>query len=319
MSSEARNPEKAGGEASGLVAGLVSNFKTDGGAADSKMALSGESPILPPGNEERLRASGVPERLSDHPGGPPMAPAAELEIDPATGQPRTGTLHNDFRPARPAPDTPEMTELRERERELAAESVAPGRFNARERERAMMEREQVRRELSDLEIGSLLPSDHSYATQNALPPGLTREQATEVFNAFNAPTAEALDGEGNPPDLAGGRVDPSAPFSVAGYFPYGLDRLGGNVEMNRGTTPEGDPWAINTTVPGDHPLNGHITRTLLEHEGQFYIRTDGAGVGDVPFGTERDRLNSAVGPATFNRLDAIAAEYARERYLSGDQ
>ena len=324
LSPEARDSRKPEDKKT-LVAGLFDNFGEKSPEVEPSLKsadIDGEEPVIPAGNAERLRDSGVPERLSDHPGGPPTAPAEGFgpeDIDPQTGKPRTGTLYNEFRPERPVADTPEITALRERHEELRAQAVAPGRWNARERDEAATEMRRVGNDIALQEIMlDRLPSDHRYATLNALPPGLNREQATDVFNAFNAPTAAALDGEGNPTSLTEGWVDPSGPFPAPGQLPPGLDLLGGKVEMNRGETAEGNPWAINTTIPGKHPLNGHITRTMLEHDGQFYIRTDGVGVGDVPFGTERDLINSLVGPATFNNLDAIAAEYARERYLSGE-
>ena len=321
--------ERVGG-AERLLRGLEGAFSSELSPVSERAAptaapgdISAREPnrplSLPADNAERLESSGVPAERSEHPGGPPAAPAAGFrpdEIDPATGQPRTGELFNEFRAAGPV-DTPQTEDLEARIREQRELAVAPGRFNARERERAGMDAHRLQMELGDLRAtGEQEPSRHHYVTNNALPEGLTREQASEVFSGFNAPTREALLGRPNPSDQTDGYVDPSAILPPGRLLP-GTEGWGGHVHTNRGESPEGNPWAINTTIPGEHPLNGHITRTLLEHEGRFYIRTEGVGEGNVIFGTERDWINSLVGPRTFNNLDSIAGDYAQRTYLGG--
>ena len=173
---------------------------------------------------------------------------------------------------------------------------------------------------------------HRYVTRNALPGGLSREQATEVFRRFNAPTRDALEGRGNDPTLEGGVADPSAPFPRSAH---GTSLWGGNIEFSRGFTPDGRPWAINSTIQGQHPLAGHATRTLEEHDGRYYIKTEGVGNHSNPvndFASARSRpsalarvagaaagvaqqfLNYLVGPRAFNNLDAAACDYAMRMF-----
>lgn len=165
---------------------------------------------------------------------------------------------------------------------------------------------------------------HRYVTVNALPPGLTEAEAVEAFRRFNAPTNEAQRGLGNEPTVGGvtrGYVDPSAPLGLPSrartepWRPFGFDatQTGGHVELRQGTGPDGRPWAVNTTIDGEHPLKGHVTRTLVQEDGRWYIRTEGVGDGnDGRFGA-RHMLNQVVGPATFNNLDALAAEWAEKQ------
>jgi hypothetical protein len=173
---------------------------------------------------------------------------------------------------------------------------------------------------------------HRYITRNALPEGLSRDQATEVFRRFNAPTRDALQGRGNDPSLNGGVADPSAPFPRSAR---GTSLWGGNIEFTRGATPDGRPWAINTAVQGQHPLTGHATRTLEEYDGRYYIRTDGVGNYSNPLidlasavsrpsaltrmagavaGVGQQLLNYIIGPRVFNNLDVAACDYARRTF-----
>lgn len=159
-------------------------------------------------------------------------------------------------------------------------------------------------------------SRHHYVQIGALEPGLTREQAIRVANGFNAPTAGALQGRPNPMSLREGDVDPSAPAG-GGLAGGTLGELGGHVSMNRGSTPDGLPWAINSTAPGRHPLNGHITRSLLEHEGRYYVRTEGVGTGNEFYSGAQDRFNQAIGPMTFDNLNQAANRFARSEFGLG--
>ena len=190
----------------------------------------------------------------------------------------------------------------------------------------------------------LQETSHRYVTVNPLD-APNRELAEQAFFGFNAPTHEALSGQPNPSTQTEGRVDPTAPlplgadgFDLPEIGILGLgdpNEAGGHVSTHRGHTPEGTPYAINTTTPGDHPLRGHITRSLIEHEGDFYIRTEGVGSGathefegtlleDSPllqipfrnpvswaFGGGRDTVNSLVGPPTFHNLDRRANDWVR--------
>lgn len=162
-------------------------------------------------------------------------------------------------------------------------------------------------------------SRHHYVHIGALEPGLTREQAIEVANGFNAPTSDAMRGYPNSMETREGWVDPTAPAGggmVAGPFGY----AGGHVSMNRGTTPDGLPWAINSTTEGWHPLNGHITRSLIEHEGRYYIRTEGIGTGDSSLLSHgQDALNALVGPSTFDQLNEAGNRWARWKHELGTE
>jgi hypothetical protein len=156
---------------------------------------------------------------------------------------------------------------------------------------------------------------HNYSVRNVLPPGLTKAQATEAFERFNAPTHEALLGIGNDPSQRDGSIDPSvlAPAFLRGHL-FG-SHLGGEVKLTHGTTPEGMPWAINSTKLL-HPFTGHITRTLEEYDNRFYIRTDGLGHGSDETHGLRNRVNCATGPTSFGRLDELASEYAKKHFLA---
>ena len=187
--------------------------------------------------------------------------------------------------------------------------------------------------LNELRPG-LTETGHHYVTVNEVNT-TDPEVARRAFNGFNAPTHDALNGRPNPNSQTEGFVDPTAPFPLGTQgadipdfrIPFTDIRvepndLGGHVSTHRGETPEGTPWAINTTTPGRHPLRGHITRSLIEHEGRFYVRTEGVGTGPtvdgprilgVPtspaLGAGRDVLNSIVGPPTFHNLDQRLNEW----------
>ena len=163
---------------------------------------------------------------------------------------------------------------------------------------------------------SINPLSHQYSRRSALPEGLTKQQATETFRRFNAPTNEALRGEGNDPSKTSGSVDPSVMWPVAserGRLPF--RRAGGDVTLTHGDTPQGMPWAINSTKL-KHPFIGHVTRTLEEHEGRFYIRTDGIGRGNDHTLGARHLANWMSGTTSFGRLDELASDYARRRFLT---
>ncbi len=164
---------------------------------------------------------------------------------------------------------------------------------------------------------------HQYITRVALPPGITREQGEQTFDRYRAPTTEALYGDGVDPSARRGTVDMRGPIShITERLPRFLQNLlslgqdgGGEVHMNRGRTPDGRPWAINSTIPDRHPLVGHITRTFEEHNGRYYIRTEGVGSGDDSTWGARHRLNGIVGPPAFGNLDEAAVRYARREFL----
>jgi hypothetical protein len=193
-------------------------------------------------------------------------------------------------------------------------------------------------------------TSHRYVTVNALDT-TDRALAERAFNGFNAPTHDALNGRPNPVDQTEGNVDPTAPLPLGlngSDVPHvdiplvgrlDVNDLGGHVSTHRGRTPEGNPWAINTTTPGRHPLRGHITRSLIEHDGNFFVRTEGVGSGptfqmpgtegnstenphplditrhasllNLAGGAARDVVNSVVGPPTFHNLDQAANEWLR--------
>jgi hypothetical protein len=200
--------------------------------------------------------------------------------------------------------------------------------------------------VNDLRPG-LNTTSHRYVTVNQLD-APNRELAERGFYGFNAPTHDALNGRLNPTTQSEGQVDPTAPlpldgqgFDLPGLGPIDPNFLGGHVSTERGRTPEGAPWAINSTTPGKHPLRGHITRSLIEHEGKFYVRTEGVGTGPTftspllekpeddslvlrsiftrPTATNfwmgggRDALNSIVGPPSFHNLDFRLNEWLQSQ------
>lgn len=144
------------------------------------------------------------------------------------------------------------------------------------------------------------------------------EDANAYVQRFNAPTREALYGPGNDPAAAHGTV--SRPN--AGTLPYPLDH-GGNVTLEHG-----DGFARNTTIPGEHPLEGTITRNLIVDEregGGYQVMTLGRGEGGAelasgagriagwPIGegaggartaqNESHLMNPELGRSVFSRLD----------------
>lgn len=160
---------------------------------------------------------------------------------------------------------------------------------------------------------------HRYVRRGELPAGTTREEAEEAFRTHRAPTTEALYGGGDSPTSTEGSVDIRGPLGdLAHALPWQAQLLvsaaqaispvgGGDVTMSQGRTPDGMPWAVNSTVDGRHPLAGHITRTLEERNGRFYIRTEGVGSGDDSWAGMRHELNSWLGPVTFANLDEATA------------
>ncbi len=87
----------------------------------------------------------------------------------------------------------------------------------------------------------------------------------------------------------------------------GLDQSGGHVDMYRGQTSDGRAWVQNSTRQGEHPLVGHIVRSIEQDpkDGRFYVRTDGTGQGSQGHDNAAARHfgNTIVGPPTFNSLD----------------
>lgn len=169
-------------------------------------------------------------------------------------------------------------------------------------------------------------TSHRYVIINKLPEGTTLELANEMLNRYNAPTTAALNGQGNDPALTHGYVDMASPldWGWTNGVPV-LDKAGGHVNLYRGETEDGRAFVQNSTIGGEHPLVGHIVRTIVQDKrtGDFYVVTEGTGQGDMGHGwgpaTEPARhfMNTVVGPPAFNNLDRegsawISAQLAQQ-------
>lgn len=151
---------------------------------------------------------------------------------------------------------------------------------------------------------------HDYSVRTAFPQGTTLQEANGLVNGFNAPTARAMEGRPNDPNLTGGWVD--NPFINTPDWAESLD-ASGRVTMERGVNEDGTAWVRNTTVDGQHPFVGTITRSVEEQDGRYYVRTDGEGQGGA-LSNIRHYLNAQMGPEMFQELDARMLEYqARQR------
>jgi hypothetical protein len=142
---------------------------------------------------------------------------------------------------------------------------------------------------SDPGRGDLLDGgSHSYhVLSQPFPPGTTWDQANNLMQRYNAPTADALHGlGGNPASTSGWVTDPAT-----GYVPIG-----------RVTFDRGDGWVTNTTQ-FPHPFEGTITRQLV-YDGDQNIRvlTTGEGQGGL-LGPIRHEINAQSGPSIFQDLD----------------
>lgn len=150
---------------------------------------------------------------------------------------------------------------------------------------------------------------HQYSTRTAFPEGTSLQEANQLVNGFNAPTARAMNGRPNDPNLTQGWVDNPA-FRTSPEW-EGIDRSG-LVTMERGQHEDGRAWVRNTTVDGLHPMVGTITRSVEEHEGRYYVRTDGVGQGGFMSNT-RHKINEMVGPEMFQELDRRMLEYQAQQ------
>jgi hypothetical protein len=147
---------------------------------------------------------------------------------------------------------------------------------------------------------TLYGGSHGYAVlSDRLPPGTTPEEANDLLQRFNAPTEQALHGNGNDPNALSAWV--ADPFS--GYAPVG------NVSVEHG-----DGWVTNTTE-FVHPFIGTITRGLVENpDGSIQVYTVGHGEGGV-LGGIRHEINAEQGPGIFADLDDRMMQQARKEQL----
>lgn len=112
-----------------------------------------------------------------------------------------------------------------------------------------------------------------------------------LLQRYNAPTRDALYGPGNDPTAARGTV------SRPGARDYPAVDWGGNVTLEHG-----DGFARNTTIAGEHPLEGSITRNLvvdLARDGGYRVLTLGRGEAGA-------QLPTAVGAAAGGALGGAA-------------
>nr|MBP6633535.1 hypothetical protein [Kofleriaceae bacterium] len=137
-------------------------------------------------------------------------------------------------------------------------------------------------------------------------PGGQFEQADALLQQFNAPTAAALYQGGNDPTAELGTVSRPGAQDLAGTEVAGfpLDH-GGNV-----TLMHGDGYIRNTTINGEHPLEGSITRNLvvdLREGGGFQVMTLGRGEGGAELPSQ---LGGAVGSLVDSALSLMPASLA---------
>lgn len=277
----------------------------------------------------------------DDPGAP--APPADLalldQFRNADGTPKTGTVFNELDPLDDVGDVPRVVQA-EAQETAARDKFLKALENGTDEERLQAQIELNRATtavttakadaLEDPEALAALrgpqeESSHRYVIINELPEGTTLEMANEMLDRYNAPTTAALKFGGNDPNATEGNVDMASP--MPGTFLVDtplLNEWGGHVNLYRGETEDGRGWVQNTTIGGEHPLVGHIVRTIVQDRpaadgtpGKFYVVTVGTGEGDMGHGWGpvpedlRHFANTVVGPPAFNNLDAKMNEALR--------
>src|SRR5262249_45881666 len=107
---------------------------------------------------------------------------------------------------------------------------------------------------------------HYFRTLSDPIPAANLNEANALLNRYNAPTKDAMWGEGNDPHMAHGKV--AEPFT-----PWSFEL--GNITMTRGVT-DGHAWVKNTADPL-HPFIGTTTRTIVDSPEGYRIMTVGEG------------------------------------------
>lgn len=138
---------------------------------------------------------------------------------------------------------------------------------------------------SDVTVGPT-PSHNYGLISDSFGANLTYSQANAIVQRFNAPTYDALYGQGNDPAATSGIVSrPGAQDLHSTQIPvlgWPAD-AGGKV-----TLAHGDGYAVNTTVDGQHLVEGTISRNLVSdfHDGGGYqVLSLGQGQGGAKFMT----------------------------------
>lgn len=130
---------------------------------------------------------------------------------------------------------------------------------------------------SNVSLGPV-PSHNYGLISDSFGANMSYNQANALLQQFNAPTRDALYGQGNDPGATFGMI--SRPG--AQNLPTPLD-WGGNVTLQHG-----DGFAVNTTIPGQHPLEGTISRNLVtdfHDDGGYQVLTLGQGQGGAQLAT----------------------------------
>jgi hypothetical protein len=133
------------------------------------------------------------------------------------------------------------------------------------------------------------------------------QQANTALQQFNAPTRDALYGNGNDPSATTGTISrPGAQDLTGSSIPWDH---GGNVTLEHG-----DGFAVNTTVSGQHPLEGTISRNLvvdLHDGGGFSALTLGRGSGGAELMTTAGTIaGGALGYLAEGLPGAVAGGFA---------
>jgi len=265
--------------------------------------------------------------------GAPAAPAGNItDADrDKSGNVKTGVLFNTMsdKPNMEAPQVKAAQARLDAAQKKMQEAEKGGTLEERMRARgaAMQEMRDARQNMSQA-VQSTISHDYAVRTEiegiqgvigqpNGGPEALNR--VNEVADRFRGPVTDALDGKGHNPDQLQAKVDPKAPGGLIanGFRALHGPESGGHVDMYKGTTPDGRAWAQNSTREGEHPLIGHIVRTVQydDKTGKYYMLTRGTGQGHQGHtnGAARHFANTIVGPPTFQNLDA-----AMNRSITGD-
>lgn len=150
---------------------------------------------------------------------------------------------------------------------------------------------------SEIHLGET-PS-HSYGLASAsFGHDLRFQQANTFLQQYNAPTRESLYGTGNDPSARAAEISrPGARDLEPG------EDWGGSV-----TVAHGDGFVVNTTVSGQHPLEGTISRNLVVdlNDGGYQVLTLGRGQGGAELAAEiGEHVGTVLGAAAAGPAGAI--------------
>jgi hypothetical protein len=157
---------------------------------------------------------------------------------------------------------------------------------------------------SEVTVGTS-PSHHYGMISDSFGANMSFDQVNAALQRFNAPTHDALYGQGNDPNATAGTVARPGAQDLHGLStPWGtpLDS-GGNVTLQHG-----DGYAVNTTVPGEHMVEGTLSRNLVV---DYH---DGGGYQTMSLGQGHDgaQLATAIGTAVGAKIGGAVGGPAGE-------